>query len=201
MIASLTGTVASRGADNIVLQVGGVGLAVLTTAATTATATTGTTLTLVTSLVVREDSLTLYGFATTRERETFELLQTVTGFGPRLALTVLSSISVDQLHTAIATEDLAALTSVSGIGRKGAQRLVMDLKDKIGPVTADLTASSPAVGWRGPVKQALTGLGWAPADADGAISFIASEPGAENLSVAEALRRTLQTLDRREART
>ena len=142
MIASLTGTVTALTADGVVVRVGGVGLAVQTTPGTRARLRIGDPAELATSLVVREDSLTLYGFADDDERELFELLQTASGVGPRLAQAVLTVHTPDTVRRALLTEDLVALTLVPGIGRKGAQRMVLELKDKVvgvGP-TAPLAA-------------------------------------------------------------
>lgn len=140
MIASVSGTVARIGLDHLVVEVGGVGMLVHTTPATASGQRLGADTQLATSLVVREDSLTLYGFATTQEQATFELVQTVSGVGPRLALAMLAVLTPDQLRQAIAAEQLTTLTKVPGIGRKGAERLVLELRDKVGalaPLRAD----------------------------------------------------------------
>ena len=140
MIASLRGRVLSRAADEVVVEVGGVGLSVVVSPRTAADVDVGAECLLTTHLVVREDSLTLYGFADTGEREVFRTVQTVSGIGPRLALTMLSTLSAGQIREAIATEDVALLMTVSGLGRKSAQRLIVDLKDKLG--VADVTVST-----------------------------------------------------------
>ena len=131
MIAQLTGTVLQVGPTSAVVEVGGLGVLALCSPDTTATLRVGERVTLATSLVVREDSLTLYGFASHDEREFFELLQTATGVGPKLAQAALSVLTPDELRNAIATENLVQLMKVPGVGRKGAQRLVIELKDKI----------------------------------------------------------------------
>ena len=131
MIAQLTGTVIQLGPTSAVIEVGGFGVLVLCGPNTTALLRVGETATLSTSLVVREDSLTLYAFATVDERELFELLQTATGVGPKLAQAALAVLTPDELRSAIATENLVQLCKVPGVGRKGAQRLVIELKDKI----------------------------------------------------------------------
>ena len=148
MIAQLTGTVIQLGPTSAVVEVGGFGVLVLCGPNTTAQLRVGETATLSTSLVVREDSLTLYAFATVDERELFELLQTATGVGPKLAQAALAVLSPDELRSAIATENLVQLCKVPGVGRKGAQRLVIELKDKI-----NLTrlVSEPAVAGSGRV--------------------------------------------------
>ena len=130
MIAQVSGKVLQVGPTSAVIEVGGVGLLTLCSPDTLAGCGSGSP-TLSTSLVVREDSLTLYGFASGDERELFELLQTATGVGPKLAQAALAVLSPDELRRAIATENLVLLCKVPGIGRKGAQRLVLELKDKI----------------------------------------------------------------------
>ena len=133
MISSVRGPVTAVAPDAAVVEVGGVGLFVQCTPSTLARLRVGETTRLATSLVVREDSLTLYGFSDEDERAVFELLQTASGVGPRLAQAMLAVHSPDALRRALATEDLAALTLVPGIGRKGAQRIVLELKDRLGP--------------------------------------------------------------------
>ncbi|HMA47660.1 MAG TPA: Holliday junction branch migration protein RuvA, partial [Frankiaceae bacterium] len=135
MIASVSGRVAALAPDTAVVEVGGVGLLVQCTPATLATLRVGEPAALTTALVVRETELTLYGFADADEREVFEALQTAGGVGPRLAQAVLAVHTPDAVRRAVATEDLDALTRVPGIGRKGAQRIVLDLKDRLGPPT------------------------------------------------------------------
>ena len=133
MIAHVDGTVSGVAPDGAVIDVGGVGLLVQCTPGTLARLRTGERAKVATSLVVREDALTLYGFASEDERNTFELLQTASGVGPRLALAMLAVFTPDGLRRAVATEDLAALTTVPGIGRKGAQRIVLELAGRLGP--------------------------------------------------------------------
>src|SRR3984957_7645479 len=133
-----------------------------------------------TSLVVREDSLTLFGFATDDERNVFELLQTASGVGPRLALAMLAVHAPDALRRAVSTEDLNALTLVPGIGKKGAQRIVLEMKDRLGP-PGDDGAGRPgrpaprAPSWRDQVQSGLVNLGWPPRDADLAIAALEDE--------------------------
>ena len=172
MIAQLTGVVAQVGPTSAVIEVGGFGVQAVCSPNTVAGLRLGQRATLATSLVVREDSLTLYGFASADEREFFELLLTATGVGPKLAQAALAVLSPDELRRAIATENLVQLCKVPGIGRKGAQRIVIELKDKINtvaqaeePVSA---AGPPPAAWRGQVAQGLQGLGWSAKDADAA---------------------------------
>ena len=194
MIASLTGTVTGLTAAGVVVNVGGVGLSVLTTPGTRARLRLGESASLATSLVVREDSLTLFGFETDDERELFELLQTSSGVGPKLAQAVLTVHTPDAVRRALAGEDLAALCLVPGIGRKGAQRLVLELKDKVGLATSPRAATG---GWRDTLAGALTGLGWSAAQVDEAVQRLAeTHPGASEADVPTLLREGLALLGR-----
>ena len=149
MIASVRGVVAAVAPDGAVVEVGGVGLAVSCSPATLARLRVGQPARLATSLVVREDSLTLYGFADDDERALFELLQTANGVGPKLAQTILAVHPPRETRRAIATSDIAALTPVPGIGRKGAERIVIELRDRIGASSRLSVRSPPAgPGWR-----------------------------------------------------
>lgn len=203
MIASLAGTVSYVGLDHLVVDVGGVGLQVRTTPRVAAGQRVGDTARLSTSLVVREDSMTLYGFATADERTVFDMVQTVSGVGPRLALAMLAVHDAASLRLAIVAGDTAALTKVPGIGKKGAERLVLELKDKFAamPGAAAAAGSSAASGaggatsWRDQVSQALTGLGWTAKQADGAMDSVEKELGAA-APVSEALRACLKELGR-----
>jgi Holliday junction DNA helicase RuvA len=175
MIASVRGRVAAVGPDGAVVEVGGVGLALVCTPGTLATLKVGVEARLATSLVVREDSLTLYGFADDDARSMFELLQTASGVGPRLAQAALAVHPPQALRHAIATGDVATLTRVPGIGKKGAERLVLELRDRVGPVGAEAPAVEAGVGagWAVQVREALTGLGWTPTQAEQAVSAVA----------------------------
>ena len=133
MISSVRGEVLAVGLDHAVVEVGGVGMAVQATPTTLAGLRRGQPARLETALVVREDSLTLFGFADAAERELFGLLQTVTGVGPRLALATLAVLDPASLSRALADGNLTTLMSVPGIGRKGAERLVVELRDKVAP--------------------------------------------------------------------
>ena len=200
MIAQLTGTVLQVGPTSAVVEVGGLGVLALCSPDTTATLRVGQQTTLATSLVVREDSLTLYGFASHDEREFFELLQTATGVGPKLAQAALSVLSPDELRNAIATENLVQLVKVPGVGRKGAQRLVIELKDKINltRLSDDPLPSTSGPPWRQQVSQGLQGLGWSAKDAESAClevePLVAADP---EVSVAVVMRAALQTLARK----
>ncbi|MCU0298148.1 MAG: Holliday junction branch migration protein RuvA [Candidatus Nanopelagicales bacterium] len=194
MIAQIRGQVLTRTADEVVVEVGGIGISVVVTARTSANLALGAECVLTTDLIVREDSLTLFGFADVGEREVFRTVQTVTGVGPRLAMTMLATLSSDQIRQAIATEDLGTLCTVPGVGRKSAQRLVVELKDKLVPAV-DVTSVHAAAGWRAQVLAALTGLGWPSAQAQEAVAAVAAQAGSGELSVPEALRASLQLLD------
>ena len=201
MIASLTGTVLQVGPTSAVVEVGGLGVLALCSPGTVAGLRVGHHATLATSLVVREDSLTLYGFASADEREFFELLLTATGVGPKLAQAALAVLPPDQLRAAIASENLVQLTKVPGVGRKGAQRMVIELKDKINAVGLSAephtsTVAQPA--WRDQVSRGLVGLGWSEKDADAACSevepMVAEDP---EVTVAVLMRAALQSLARK----
>lgn len=206
MIASVSGPVLSLSGETAVIEVGGVGLAVHCTPATIATLRTGTTARLATSLVVREDSLTLFGFATDDERSVFDTLQGVTGVGPRLAQAVLATHSPDAVRSAVATEDVGALMLVTGIGRKGAQRLVLELKDKLGQISTSATVlrlpgRDSAGLWRDQLRSALLGLGWSSREVDEALVAVGPEAEAaqavgDQPDVAVLLRSCLQMLSR-----
>lgn len=215
MIASVRGNVAHVGLDYLVVEVGGVGLKVHTTPATAASYRTGSAAHLHTSMVVREESLTLYGFADSDAQVIFEQVQTVSGVGPRLAQAMLAVHEPDDVRRAITGADLVALTRVPGIGRKGAERIVLELRDKVSPVTGSAPASTvtPSSALRGhthpqagEVIEALVGLGWSTKAADDAVRLVTtrhadeSADGAvatgEPMDVAALLRAALQDLGR-----
>lgn len=181
MIASVRGTVQAVRLDAAIVEVGGVGLLVQATPATLASLRVGSEATLATSMVVREDSLTLYGFADADEREVFEVVQTVSGVGPRLALAMLAVHTPDGLRRAVAAEDLAALKRVPGIGHKGAQRIVLELADRLGAAAPAGVPDGPVVpagDQRGQVVDALVGLGWNVRAAEDAVAGVVSDPAA-----------------------
>jgi Holliday junction DNA helicase RuvA len=202
MIAHLSGTVAGVGLDGAVIDVGGVGMRVLCTPDTLATLKPGEPARVATSLVVREDSLTLFGFGTDDERNVFELLQTASGIGPRLALAMLAVHSPDALRRAVATEDIKALTMVPGIGTKGAQRIVLEMKDRLGaPIgpasgTGASSARRPAPPWRDQVTTGLVNLGWSARDAETATTAVEAEFDGQEPDVATALRAALRKLSK-----
>jgi len=207
MISFLRGRVAAVAPDGAVIDVGGVGMAFQATPATLATLRIGDDAQVATSMVVREDSLTLYGFADDDERTVFELVQTASGVGPRVALSMLAVHRPDSLRRAVMTGDVTALTKVPGIGKKGAQRIVLELKDRLGapadgdlgtPATGPATVAAP---WRDQVHAGLTNLGWSARDADAAIEAVAPEADAMAADggvpdVASLLRSALKRLSR-----
>jgi holliday junction DNA helicase RuvA len=202
MIAHLNGMVAGVGLDGAVIDVGGVGLRVQCTPDTLATLKPGEQARVATSLVVREDSLTLFGFTTDDERNVFELLQTANGVGPRLALAMLAVHSPDGLRRAVAAEDVKSLTMVPGIGTKGAQKIILELKDRLG-APADpgaglgaAPARRAAPSWGEQVATGLINLGWSARDAEAAIATVAADFDGETPDVATALRAALRKLSK-----
>jgi len=197
VIASLRGTVLRAGLDSVVVEVGGVGMLVHTTPGTAASLRTGSTASLATTLVVREESLTLYGFADEDEKTIFETIQTVSGVGPRLALAMLAVHPPDAVRAAVTTGDLVALTKVPGIGKKGAERIVLELRDKIGAPssTAQVSDQPASAAWHGQVREALIGLGWSAKQAEDAVDAVAPR-AAEGANVSTLLRAALQELGR-----
>lgn len=200
MIAFVTGPVAALAPDSAVVEVGGIGMTVQCAPGTLAALRIGEPARLHTTLVVREDSLTLYGFTTDDERQVFELLQTASGVGPRLAQAMLAVHSPDGLRVAVASGDEKALTAVPGIGKKGAQRLLLELKDRLGAphgtVARPAAARGPA-SWRDQLHAALTGLGYQPREADDAVAAVTPQAeAAAHPEVGTLLRAALQTLNR-----
>lgn len=198
MIALLSGTVAAAGANWAVIQAGGLGLKVLCTPATAAKLRPGEGATVHTSLVVREDSLTLYGFADAAERDCFELAQGASGIGPKIALAVVSVFTPEDFRVAVSAGNIAALTRVPGIGSKGAQRLALELKDKVA-ILAGTGEGVPSVAgptsWREQVVAGLEGLGYSSRDAEAACDRVAPLAAEDPTpGVAELLRAALRTL-------
>ncbi len=203
MIAHLTGTVSQVGGTWVDIDLGGFGVRALATPATVASVTVGKVATLATSLVVRQDSLTLFGFSDPEERDAFEMVQTASGIGPKLAQAVVSVLPPAELRDAILSENLVALTKVPGIGRKGAQKMVIELKEKVnalGPVP-DLGGAASALpgpaAWRDQVASGLESLGWSARDAAAAVEGIAPlQEQNPALGIGELMRAALQSLAR-----
>jgi len=226
VIAHLDGVVTAVAPEGAVIDVGGVGLLVQCSPGTLAGLRPGERSRVATSLVVRDDALTLYGFGSDDERNTFELLQTASGIGPRLALAMLATFSPDELRRVVAAADLTALTRVPGVGRKGAQRIVLELAGRLGSPGAGTGAAGEVAGrapgsagtsqtgaglagiagltWRDQVRTGLVNLGWQARDADQAIAVVEPEllaagrdgAGAADVDVAAALRAALRVLGR-----
>lgn len=199
MIASLRGRVVDLRLDAVVVEVGGVGLLAHATPGTLAGLRLGGEAHLATSLVVREDALTLYAFADADERDVFEAVQTVSGIGPRLALAMLAVHTPDALRRAVATEDLAALQRVPGIGRKGAQRMILELREKLGALHPDgvpggAAAGDGALDARGEVREALAALGYAAPEIARTLDAL---PADEDATAEELLRSALRALGTR----
>lgn len=203
MISSVRGQVLSVHLDHAVIEVGGVGLAVRTTPTTLAGLRRGEQAKLSTSLVVREDSLTLFGFASDEAKDLFVLVQSVSGVGPKIALALLAVLDPDQLRRALGAGDTATLMRAPGIGKRGAERLVLELKDKVGalPGSAGTPGSGVGVGlpWRAKLSDALVGLGFTTKQADEATSAVAADaddPAVADGDVGVLLRRALAVLGR-----
>ena len=196
MIASVRGRVLDVNLHGAVVEVGGVGLDVRCTPDTLSTLRVGHEVAMPTSLVVREESLTLFGFADKEEKDLFELLQTASGVGAKTALAMLACLSPDSLRSAIAGEDAKALTRVPGIGQKGAQRIILELKDRIGASGTTTTVSNRAGAWEQQVHAGLVGLGWSTKEADGAVAAVRDQ-AEEPADVSALLRAALRTLGKR----
>jgi Holliday junction DNA helicase RuvA len=198
MISLVNGVVRSIGSEKVVVEVGGVGLAVSVTSQTGSQLNIGVPVQLFTTLIVREDALTLFGFLDEESRSTFELVQTVTGIGPKVALAIMGRHSPQTLAAAIAQEDIAAIEKVPGIGRKGAQRLILELKGKITDFGNAPRSSHHQPVWREQLTSALVSLGFSAKDSDAAINSVVAEY-AENgvepteLELSELLKQALQS--------
>jgi len=202
VIAFVRGEVAAVTLTSAVVEVGGVGLELMCTPNTLASLRTGHQATLPTSMVVREDSLTLFGFADEDEKQVFELVQTASGVGPKLAQAMLAVLTPDAVRRAVAGDDVRTLTTVPGIGQKGAQRIILELKDRIGVPGAagpgrTAPAAAPQDAWRSQVHAGLVGLGWSAKEADKAVDAVAPDAdGAAQPDVAGLLRAALRTLSK-----
>ena len=198
MIAFVRGEVAAVTLSSAVLEVGGVGLELMCTPGTLATLRVGRPATLPTSMVVREDSLTIFGFLDEDEKQVFEIAQTASGVGPKVAQAIVAVMSPDDVRRAIMTEDVKALTRVPGIGQKGAQRIILELKDRIGPPTGGhhaMTQVKPQEAWRDQVQQGLVGLGWSVKESEKAVDAVAPDAG-EIPDVGALMRAALRALSK-----
>lgn len=201
MIAGVRGQVLALGPDGAVIELGGFAVTVQCTPGTLARLRIGEVGRLATSLVVREDSLTLYGFADDDERGLFELLQTANGVGPRLAQAMLAIHPPREIRRAVITADVVSLTRVPGVGRKGAEKLIVELRDRIGSLSDDVPGTTPdpitpSAPWRDQLRQALVGLGWTVREAEEAVTAVEPEAGAD-VELAVLLRSALRMLGNR----
>ena len=174
MISTINGVVRAVHSDRLIVEVGGVGLSILVNTHTAAEVSIGSQLLLYTTLVVREDSLTLFGFAHEESRTIFELVQTVSGIGPKVALSILGALTPEDLSRAVANDDVASIERVPGIGKKGAQRLILELKGRLTALTNSAGYSAHLPAWREDLAGALITLGFSPRDSDAAITALVS---------------------------
>jgi holliday junction DNA helicase RuvA len=194
MIASIRGEVLDVALDHVVIEAAGVGYKLMAAPSTLATLRRGSEARLITAMIVREDSMTLYGFPDADARDLFLTLLGVSGVGPKIALATLAVYDAQALRQALADGDVTALTRVPGIGKRGAERLVLELRDKIGPVSPSPGVPANGHGVRGPVVEALVGLGFAAKQAEEATDkVLANEPEA---TTSTALRSALSLLGR-----
>jgi Holliday junction DNA helicase RuvA len=175
MISSVRGEVLDVALDHVVIEAAGVGYRVNATPSTLATLRQGTEARLITAMIVREDSMTLYGFADGETRDLFLTLLSVSGVGPRLAMATLAVHDASALRQALADSDVTALTRVPGIGKRGAERMVLELRDKVGAVAGTAPTATNGHAVRGPVVEALVGLGFAAKQAEEATDRVMSE--------------------------
>ncbi|MDR3665172.1 MAG: Holliday junction branch migration protein RuvA [Mycobacterium sp.] len=195
MIASVRGEVIDIALDHAVIEAAGVGYKVMATPSTLATLRRGTESRLITAMIVREDSQTLYGFADSDARDLFNILLGVSGVGPKIALATLAVYDAPTLRQALADSDVTALTRVPGIGKRGAERMVLELRDKIGATAGAGVAAVGGHSVRGPVVDALVGLGFPAKQAEEATDkVLADDP---NANTATALRAALSMLGKK----
>lgn len=207
MITSVRGTCLSVTTEAAVIEVGGIGLVLTCTPAALARLVIGQEARLDAALVIREDAWTLFGFDDLTERVLFERLQSVTGVGPRMAVTAVGTLGASELVRALGAGDILTLTAISGVGRKTAERMVLELRDKVADLAVADAASAPSdtpaattgALWQRQVADGLVGLGWHNRDAEAAVRAVAAELSDEDaakLTVSALLRRALTKLDR-----
>ena len=193
MIASIRGEVLDVALDHVVIEAAGVGYKLMAAPSTLATLRRGSEARLITAMIVREDSMTLYGFPDADARDLFLTLLGVSGVGPKIALATLAVYDAQALRRALADGDVTALTRVPGIGKRGAERLVLELRDKIGPIgTGGASAAVNGHSIRGPVVEALVGLGFAAKQAEEATDKVVTADAEATTST--ALRSALSLL-------
>lgn len=185
MIATLSGIVKSLSPERVIIEVGGVGMNVLINSHTSSSLSIGAPAHLYTSLIVREDSLTLFGFSDEPSRVVFELVQTVSGIGPKVALSILGALTPTELAHAVNTENISAIEKVPGIGKKGAQRMVLELKSKLSDFGHGGQRISHQPVWREQLTSALISLGFSAKDSDEAINSVLSNVSQEEIASME----------------
>ena len=190
MISSISGIVKSISLNSVVVEVGGVGILIQVPNRVAISLSAGATASFHTYLVVREDALILFGFTDLIDRDFFELLLSVTGIGPKVAQAILSGSDSATIATAISSSNLKTLESFPGLGKKGAQRLVLELKDKVADFASKNANKSLSVSNQ--VENALQGLGYSAKDAANMVSQVLSGNGKENLSSSEILKLALK---------
>ena len=196
MIASLSGVVKAISPSSVVIEVGGVGMLLQVSPRHAATMQIGKSASLFTTLLVREDALTLYGFESAEDRALFELLQTVSGIGPRVAQSALNTFETAQLLSAIFSGDASTLEKIAGLGKKGAQRLILELKDKVTPGEGhSVIGVSP---WREQLNEALISLGFSAKESIEVIEGVAAEnSSASSEAIEDLLKQALQLRGRK----
>lgn len=196
MISLINGTVRSISSDRLIIEVGGVGLSVLVTAQCSTSLNLGTHVQLFTTLVVREDSLTLFGFLDDESRALFELVQTVSGIGPKVALSIIGALPPQELASAILSESASTIEKIPGIGKKGAQRLILELKSKMHGYATSGVMSTHQPAWREQLASALVSLGYSAKESDGAINLLVEERAGQDIAsmeMGELLKLALQS--------
>lgn len=189
MIALVSGRVVSNSTGRLVVNVGGVGFTLNCPVSTAANVVAGTDVELFTTLVVREDSLTLYGFASPADRDTFEVIMAVSGIGPKIAMAAIDTLGSDGVRSALGAKDIARLVTIPGVGKKSAERMALELSDKVGDIDTEASAS-----WQLTVASALESLGWTSTQATAAVRAIADEVDNDQPDIPASLRLALQHL-------
>lgn len=189
MIALVSGRVVSNSTGRLVVNVGGVGFTLICPVSTAANVVAGTDVELFTTLVVREDSLTLYGFASHSDRDTFEVIMAVSGIGPKIALAAIDTLGSDGVRSALGGKDIARLVTIPGVGKKSAERMALELSDKVGDIRTEVSSS-----WQVTVSSALESLGWTSAQATSAVRAIADQVDTDQPDIPATLRLALQHL-------
>ena len=191
MISSISGSVKSTSINSLVVEVGGVGLLLQVPIRIAAKMQVGERVSFHTYLIVREDALTLYGFTEIVDRDFFELLLSVTGIGPKVAQSILANSDAASIANAIITSNLKSLEAVPGLGKKGAQRLVLELKDKAAVFASGKSGSNLTISNQ--VENALQGLGYSNKEAISMLNQVMKNEKIEGLSVGQVLKLALKS--------